>query len=172
MQRSDDVSPFAGFGHQDTDKLLLNMRVPLYQSGAEYSRIREAQNNAERAKYDRQGTDNAVTETVHRAWEDYRSANAVITATEEAINAAGVALKGVREEQQHGVRTTLDVLDAEQELFGNRVSLVRAQRDQCVNAYRLLAAVGRLTAKELALNVEIHDPEAHYEAVREKFFGF
>ncbi len=60
------------------------------------------------------------------------------------VNASEIALNGVREEARVGQRTTLDVLNAQQELVNARVALVTAQRDRVVASYAL--ACGGRTA--------------------------
>jgi outer membrane protein TolC len=80
-------------------------------------------------------------------------------------------LDGIRQEQQVGARTIIDVLDQEQSYLNAQVSLVGAQTDQVVAQYQLLASVGRLTASELKLKTELYDPTKHYNAVRNKFIG-
>jgi outer membrane protein TolC len=70
-----------------------------------------------------------------------------------------------------GARTTLDVLDAEQELLDAQVNLARARRDTLVAGFQVLVAEGRLSAANLALPVEIYDPETDYRAVRDRWFG-
>ena len=86
-------------------------------------------------------------------------------------NAAEIALNGVREEARVGQRTTLDVLNAQQELVNARVALVTAQHDRVVSSYTLLAAVGRLSMERLGLNVMIYDPQVHYQQVRDAWIG-
>ncbi|MBT5898462.1 MAG: TolC family protein, partial [Rhodospirillaceae bacterium] len=93
-------------------------------------------------------------------------------ARSEAIRANEIALEGVRQEAEVGSRTTLDVLDAEQELLDSRVALVIAERDEYVAGYQLLAAIGRLTAAHIALPVQIYDPNRHYQKVRNKWWGW
>jgi outer membrane protein len=77
----------------------------------------------------------------------------------------------VREEARVGQRTTLDVLNAQQELVNARVSLVTAQRDRVVASYALLAASGRLSPQVLTLSVPIYDPKVHYHQVRDTWTG-
>jgi len=77
----------------------------------------------------------------------------------------------VREEARVGQRTTLDVLNAQQELVNARVALVTAQRDRVVASFTLLAAVGRLSAQVLSLKVPVYDPITHYHQVRDTWFG-
>jgi outer membrane protein len=77
----------------------------------------------------------------------------------------------VRQEAQVGSRTTLDVLNAEQEYLDAQVQLVSARRDMVVGHYALLAEVGRLTARQLRLPVEYYDEEKYYKNVRDSWFG-
>ena len=70
-----------------------------------------------------------------------------------------------------GQRTTLDVLNSQQELVNARVAVVTAQRDRVVASYSLLAAAGRLSAQVLGLNVPIYDPLVHYHQVRDSWAG-
>jgi outer membrane protein len=87
------------------------------------------------------------------------------------VTAAEIALNGVREEARVGQRTTLDVLNAQQELVNARVALVTAQRDRVVASYALLAAAGRLSARVLGLRVPVYDPAVHYHQVRDAWIG-
>ena len=73
----------------------------------------------------------------------------------------------MREETSLGARTTLDVLNAQQDLLQARVDLISARSDEYVGAYQLLAATGQLTAEKLGLPVQIYDPAAYYNLVKD-----
>ena len=77
----------------------------------------------------------------------------------------------MREEARVGQRTTLDVLNAQTELVNSQVSLVTAQRDRVVASYSVLSGVGRLSAKQLGLNVAQYDEAVHYNQVRDAWIG-
>lgn len=156
----------------EQDSLVVNFQVPLYQSGAEYSRVREAKAIARQQKHNAMEAELGVEENVTRAWEDLETSIATITEREDQINAAEIALDGVKQEQEYGARTVLDVLDAEQELFSARTNLVRAQRDRMVATYNLLVTLGQLTPEALELGVASYDPTEHYDAVKWKPIGF
>ena len=96
---------------------------------------------------------------------------AQIDATKPQVTAAEIALNGVREEARVGQRTTLDVLNAQQELVNARVALVTAQRDRVVASYTLLSAVGRLSIPVLGLQVPLYDPMTHYQQIRDSWIG-
>ena len=82
-----------------------------------------------------------------------------------------MALNGVREEARVGQRTTLDVLNAQQELLDARVNLITAQRDRVVASYNVLSSVGKLSARTLRLNVAGYDAKVHFNQVRDKWSG-
>ena len=78
-----------------------------------------------------------MRQTVVQSWGQLEAAKANIDATTAQVQAAEIALNGVREEARVGQRTTLDVLNAQQELVNARVALVTAQRDRVVASYTL-----------------------------------
>lgn len=170
MTRADTGSSSA-IGHLDSDAVKLNVSIPLYQSGAEWSRLREARNLAQQAKFNALDTNEAVVESVNIAWENYNTSKAIIASNKAALEAAETALDGVRKENEFGVRTILDVLDAEQEAFIARVGLIRAARAEKLQSYRLLAAIGKLTSRDLGLKVETENPKEHYNSVKYQLLG-
>ena len=106
-----------------------------------------------------------------QAWGQLEAAKAQIDATQAQVTAAEIALNGVREEARVGQRTTLDVLNAQQELVNARVALVTAQRDRVVASYTVLAATGALSPQVLGLEVQVYDPMIHYQQVRDAWGG-
>ena len=76
------------------------------------------------------------------------------------------------QQQQVGARTVLDVLNAQQELFSDQTSLVKAQHDYAVAEFNLSQQIGRLTAADLNLPVTLYDAQKHYRSVRNKVLGF
>ena len=148
-----------------------DVSVPLYQAGDVYSRLREAKQVAGQRRQELDEAKRNVAEDVKRAWEDLVTARARIQAFNSQIESNTIALDGVRRENAVGARTILDVLDQEQELLDSQVNLVRAVRDEKAAALQVRAAMGTLTAVDLALPVEIYDPMANYRRVRGKWFG-
>jgi outer membrane protein len=148
------------------------LTIPLYQGGAEYSRVRQAKEQHSQALMQIASTQRVVDEAVRNAWEGLRSAQANIVSSKEQVKANEIALEGVRQEAEVGSQTTLDVLNAEQELLNARVALVSAERDEAVAEFNLLAATGQLTARQLNLPVKYYDPEENYNAVEDKWLGW
>lgn len=158
-------------GYADNAVVALNLTIPIYQQGAVYSRVRAArQDLAEAIQLIDQARRDAV-ESATSAWEALQTAQARVKSLQSQIEANVVALDGVEREAAVGSRTVLNVLDAEQELLDSRVSHARAQRDEAVAAYELMSAIGRLTAQDMKLPVDIYDPTAHFREVEGKLFG-
>lgn len=169
--RRDVDNNVTGTGNSN-DSLTVNLTVPLYQSGAEWARARQARDLAQRASYQTVDTKNAVIQNVTQAWQNYVTAKAVITSNEEAVRAAKVAMKSIQQENKFGTRTILDVLNTQQDMVNTQVNLVNARVAERQAAYRLLATVGRLTAQSLQLPVDINNPNQHYDRVKYKLIGF
>ena len=156
----------------DQDKVGVEVNIPLYQAGAEYSRVRQASATARQRDHEAIDQRLAIDQAVIQGWQELETAIATITTRQDQINAAQVALEGVKQEQEYGSRTVLDVLDAEQELFVARTNLVRAQRDRIVAAYSLAYTLGQLTPIALGLQVAEYNPTEHANDVKWKPIGF
>jgi outer membrane protein len=174
FQASKDEQKGALFSSSDLDneRYSINVSIPLYQSGSEYSTIRQAKFNHGRTKLSLEDQRNKVREAVIEAFNNFHVARAVIKSNKAAIASSEIALEGTQEEAKFGARTTLDVLDAEQELFEAKVNLVRSKRDEAVSSYTLLSYIGRLNPKELGLAIDAYDPEENYNKRKYQIIGF
>lgn len=143
-----------------------NLVVPLYQSGSVSSKLRSAKHRAGKAKLDVDTARRSAVESSTSAWENLQTAKAAIKSRKTQINASKIALDGVEREALAGSRTVLDVLDAEQELLDARVGLVRSERDEMLASFQLSAALGKMTAEGLNLNVEKYYHGQHYKDVK------
>ena len=151
--------------------IVAQITVPLYQAGAVTSRVRAAKQVASQRRIQIMEARRDAAENGSRAWENLKTAQARIGAFEAETRANEIALEGVKQEASAGLRTVLDVLDAEQELLDARVNLVRARRDGVVAGFELQSAVGWLSSERLALPVDPYDVEKHYDKVRNKVWG-
>ena len=150
---------------------MLNLSVPIYQGGAEYSAIRLNKETLDQQRLNVDQVRDQTRANVVQAWGQLQAAKAQIEAAERQNDAAERALNGVRNEALAGQRTTQDVLNAEQALVNARQNLIVAQHDRVVASYSLLSAVGRLSAQVLALPVPVYDPMVHYQQVRDSWIG-
>jgi TolC family type I secretion outer membrane protein len=170
LRRTDEAS----IENSDTtsSSLIASVSIPLYQAGAVHSQIRQAKELLNQRRIEVEQSRRDVVQIASQSWDLMTTTRSQISARAEEIRANEIALEGVRQEAEVGSRTTLDVLDAEQELLNSRVTLVVAERDEYVAGYTLLAAIGRLTARHIGLPVEVYDPARHYQKVRNKWWGW
>jgi len=169
VNQAEDESVLGGV--TDTAQAIAQLTVPLYQSGAEYSRVREAKQLAAQQRALLLQEQRTVREDTVRAWDALETAKAQIESISAEIRAGEIAVEGVQQEALVGSRTVLEVLDAEQELLDARVRLVSADADKTVAQYSLLSVIGRLTAGGLALATPLYNPAAHFETVDRKWIG-
>ena len=151
----------------DSLSLGINLSGPIYQGGAIASGLRKAQAQKDQVRAQLYTTGLLVDQQVGNAYANLAVAIASIDASERQVRAAQLALEGVREELQLGARTTLEVLDQEQELLDAQTNRVSAEVDRYVAVYEVLDSMGLLTAERLGLNVPIYDPAAYYNAVKD-----
>src|SRR4029450_538580 len=150
----------------------LQATVPIYQNGSEWSKIRQAKELVAQRRNELDSARRTQAENVIRAWRQLDSARSRVTSFEAQVRANEVALNGVRQEALVGSRTTLDVLNAEQELLNAQVNLVQARHDVQVSYYGVLAGLGRPPARTLQLPVEYYDEERYYNEVGSRWIGW
>ena len=155
----------------DGASIIAQITIPLYQAGEVTSRVREAKQRVAQRRQDIETQRRAAAQDATTSWQALETARAQILSFEAQVRAGEIALEGVQQEAAVGSRTVLDILDAEQELLNARVSLVQARRDEVVASYRVMSAVGRLTALELGLPVEAYDMERYYQEYRNTWWG-
>ncbi len=158
-------------GRIDSAEVMLNLTIPIYQQGGVYSRLREVKQDLAELTRDIDQARRDAIEDATSAWENLQTARARVVSFSAQIEANVVALDGVEREAAVGSRTVLDVLDAEQELLDSRVGHTEAQRDERVAAFELAAAIGKMTAMDMKLAVDVYDPRNHYDEVRGKWIG-
>lgn len=145
--------------------------VPIYQGGAEYGQIRQAKERFGESQLLVDSARMEVQRTIASAHAQYEAASASIAAIRVQIGAANEALNGVIEERNVGQRTTLDVLNAQQNVLDAQEDLAAVQRNAVVASYSLLASTGSLTVRSQGLDVAEYRSEVHFEAVKDKWFG-
>lgn len=155
----------------DTTAVAARLTMPLYRSGADYARTRAAKEQASQKRVEIHDAADRAREEAVRAWESLQTSKATLKARRLQVNAANLAYEGVKQESEVGTRTILDRLDAEAEALQARVELVRAERDEALAMFSLKAAVGGLTAQQLALPVTLYLPEEHYEKTKDVWIG-
>ncbi len=163
-----------GTAGADTDVYALGatVSVPFYQGGAQASRVRAAKYTASQRRIEIEQARREAREQAIAAWQQLQTAQAAMTSFEKQVAATDLALTGVRKENQLGLRSTLDLLDAEREALDAKISLISSWRDYVLAGFQTLSVIGHLTAKDLNLGTSLYDPHAVYAKVRGKWWGF
>jgi outer membrane protein len=161
------LAGFTSYGFQGT----INLSLPLYQGGSEYSEIRQARQNYQQAV---RQTENAVSQAHEQAvaaWDTLIAARAAVDSSRIAVRSAQIAVEGTERQALVGSATTQDVLIQQQNLLSAQITLVQNVTSVVTSSYTVANAIGRLTAKDLGLAVPLYDETAYYNAVKNKLWG-
>ena len=140
---------------------------PIYSGGQIASAVRQAVAQRDQSRAGLRLTTLNVRQQVANAYAVLQVARAQLSSTAEQVRAARLAFDGIREEATLGARTTLDVLNAEQDLLDARAAVIQAQVAEVNASYAVLQSMGLLTAEHLRLPVQSYDPAAYYEQVKD-----
>jgi outer membrane protein len=149
-----------------TESFGLNLNQTIYAGGRLSALLRQALAGKDRSRAALQQTAVNILQNVGVAWANLAVSGASVQSSDEQIRAAQTAFDGVREEAAAGARTTLDVLDAEQELLDARNSRLQAEAQRYVGVYQVLSTMGLLTVDHLQLGIATYDPDAYFDAVK------
>lgn len=148
--------------------------IPLFQGGRPAAQQRQATAQASAALDQVNQTERNIVKQVRAAYASWKAADSIIVSTRSAVKAAALSLEGVRAENSVGNRTIVDVLNAQQELLNSQVQLVTAKRNAYVAGFTLLAAMGRVEARDLGLQEygPLYNPVANYKRVHDKIWDW
>ncbi|XDA96472.1 TolC family outer membrane protein [Sulfitobacter sp. LCG007] len=161
-ERTDSSDAFTRSG-----SIGLELGGPIYQGGALASNVRRAMAVRDSERANLYTVQRDISQNVGAAYAELAAARASLASAEQGIEASNIAFEGVREEATLGARTTLDVLNAEQDLLDAVNTRIEVQTQLYVAAYGVLSATGQLTARDLGLNVPQYDPAAYYNLAKD-----
>jgi outer membrane protein len=171
VNRQADSDPFLSVKRADQASVTGNLTVPIYDGGTAASQTRQAKELAAQSRLVLEQIRNQAQTAAISAFISNEGTKVALAAAQSEVEAAGVALGGVRREAQAGQRTTLDVLNSQQDLTAARTRQILAQRDRVIASYTLLSAVGKLDVRTLGLSTPDYLPEVHYYQVRDAWHG-
>lgn len=149
----------------------VNASIPLYDAGENRARIRQSKYAKWQAQEQVSSAKRAAVSSITGSWESMVAYDAQIKALVDRVEANKIALEGVKKEEVLGNRTVLDVLDAYQTLLNSQVEVVKARREYYLSAMQVMQAMGKLTAKNLKLDVDIYNPKVYYKETRDKWLS-
>ncbi|WP_076862372.1 TolC family outer membrane protein [Bradyrhizobium mercantei] len=171
VSRARDTDSTLGTFGTDQASVIGQVTQPIYDGGTAASQTRQAKEVAAQSRLVLDQVRNQAKTAAVSAWVANEGAKIAVSASESEVKAAEVALAGVQKEAAGGQRTTVDVLNAQQDLITARARLIGAQRDRVIASYTLLSATGRLDVKTLNLKTPDYLPEVHYHQVRDAWHG-
>jgi outer membrane protein len=140
-----------GFGSDGRNKAIgVQLNLPLYQGGEVQSKLREAEANHDRARQDLENTRRNVALQTRQAYLGVVDGIAQVKALQQALKSSESLLEASKLGQEVGVRTNLDVLNAQQQLYSTRRDLYQAEYNYLVSQLQLKAAAGTLAEDDLA----------------------
>lgn len=161
------------YGHMQSDNkyAMLQFTVPIYQGGTEYAAIRQARQTAVAAHRDVDVQRRSASQLAQSNWQQLASFRQAIGSQRKAIAAGMVALDGVERQAIVGTSSTLEVLQQQATLLTAQQTLIQSLSNLVLSSYGVAAAIGRLTAADLKLDVPIYDEKAYYKAVKDRLWG-
>jgi outer membrane protein len=163
------VSPTDGYSNSAS--IGATLTIPIYTGGRADAQVRQQKESLGQARIEVDVSRDQVRQAVTSAWTQYTAAQESVDANRALISAAQLALNGVIEERNVGQRTTLDVLNAQNDVITARINLASAEHDVVVASYGILLGIGHLSVERLGLQVAKYHPEEHYNAVKDKWGG-
>ncbi len=150
----------------DSKQVQLQLSQPIYAGGQISATFRQSFARADQSRSGLLDTTKIILQNVGTSWAQLNVAKATLASSDEQIRAAQAAFDGLREEAKQGARTTLDVLNSEQDLLDARATKISNVSQQYVAVYSLLSSMGLLTVSHLNLGIPTYDPSSYYNAVR------
>lgn len=158
-------------GGVSTAQIQAKVTIPIYQGGAASATVRQAKEQLGQQRILVDSARRSIEQSVVTSWTQMEAAIATIEANKAQLSASNLALNGVVEERKVGQRTTLDVLNAQQTVLTAKEAISQSERNAIVASYSVLAGTGKLTIERLGLQVARYQPEVHFEATKDRWYG-
>ncbi len=148
------------------------VNVPIYLQGIPNSKVRQAYQQMAQAKVNLVGAQRGVVQAVRTAWDNLIASREAVKGFLAQVKAQELAVEGGFEEVNVGTKTVIDVIQLQQQLIQAQIDLANAQATLVNSGYAVLQAMGRLTARDLRLNVRYYDPDAYYNEYKNAWIQF
>jgi len=158
-------------GVGSTATVTVTLSVPIYQAGVAESQVRAAKYDAKTARFDLDTARRKAIKEALSAWNLFRSTATQSAALNTRVKAAATAVEQTRREEEMGLGTFVDLLNAQRELIEAQVAQAQIDAKRVLAGYQVLAGVGGLTARSLNLPVPPMDIEGDYQRTKWRLFG-
>ena len=149
----------------------INLKIPIYQQGVEYSNIRASRAESAKAKYNLKNEKAVTIRKVSQSWHEFLSAKQMLKSSLDAVKASELALSGKQQEYEEGQISLNELLEIQDNFFKCKIKFVDANINLESQSYYVSTIAGELTASSLKLPTKIYNPAENYEKVKAKLIG-
>lgn len=149
----------------DQASIAAQVSIPIFSGGLNKSRVRQAKHAKTRLGFEVRDAELAIDQSVAQLWAQLDAARRALVSSQKQVEAAQIAFEGVDLEQKVGTRTTLDVLDAEQEVLNAKLAVENSQHGVNAAVFQLLTVLGVFDADGIRLPVEAYDPADNFKDI-------
>lgn len=137
------------------------LTIPLIAGGRIRSRVAQAENRESADRFRIEATRRQLVQTIINAWNQWITAERNVSTQNIQLRAANVYYDGTFEEYREGLRSTFDVLYAQNSLRETEIAVLTSERDSYVAQAYLLRQLGQLEAGRLIAGGGSYDPAAY-----------
>ncbi len=162
------IEPYLPRQYDRSVSAALVVSKPLFTSGLNDSKVRQAQEEDNRAALTVEATRRGVAQQVSQAWEQLTATRSALIVQEQSVQAQAAAAQGDTVEERVGLRSTIELLNAQLELANDQITLLQSRHDEYVARAALMASMGVLETRLLIPDIEAYSPQAHLKRVESK----
>ena len=134
-----------------TNTVGIQLAVPLFAGGTTQGRVDQSRAIRQRTRHELESVKRSTVLTTRQEFLNVDSGVAQVKALEQAVKSNEVALYSAQRGQEAGMRTSFDVLNAQQLLFTVRRDLAQARYGYVTSRLKLRSATGLLGEEDVQL---------------------
>ena len=133
----------------------LTFKTPLFYNSSSKASIKKLDNLSKASSVELSEKQRQVELSAISSYQNYKSAIAKTKASESEKKSSLLALNGIKKESEFGIRTILDVLDAEVEFLNASTNLIQSQADEIFSVYQIKSILGSLSIKDINNDLDV-----------------
>ena len=133
----------------------LTFKTPLFYNSSSKASIKKLDNLSRASSVQLSEKQRQVELSAISSYQNYKSAIAKTKASESEKKSSLLALNGIKKESEFGIRTILDVLDAEVDFLNASSNLIQSQADEIFSVYQIKSILGSLSIKDINNDLDV-----------------
>ena len=130
-------------------------KTPLFYNSSSKASIKKLDNLSKASSVELSEKQRQVELSAISSYQNYKSAIAKTKASESEKKSSLLALNGIKKESEFGIRTILDVLDAEVDFLNASSNLIQSQADEIFSVYQIKSILGSLSIKDINNDLDV-----------------